>query len=148
MCYKKIMAEKLKIQMEILNWEKEDIFNSSPVIRAKIDMSPITLLIDTGASISFIDKKFVEKHNILKNFIEKGGHTYFANMLGGTAKSDKIVKTKNLTFSKKNFEHEFQIIDLNICTENQDLVYHGILGFDFLMRHKVELNFVDFIFAI
>lgn len=137
-----------RFEMEIINWDNDDLFNSSPIIKAKIDMTTCYLLIDTGASISFIDKKFLDKQPLLKNFVEKGDRVYLSNMIGGVSKSTKIVRTKNLTFGGKKYEHDFNIVDLNISQENKELVYHGILGFDFLVKHKVVLNFSDFNFAI
>lgn len=136
------------LEMEIINWDKGDIFNSSPVIEARIDMTPCLLLIDTGASVSFIDNKFLKKQPLLKTFIEKGDTTFLCNMLGGVSKSTNIIKTKNLTFGGKTYEHQFQVLDLNIDHRNKELIYHGILGFDFLLRNKVVLNFSDLSFAI
>lgn len=134
--------------MEIINWDSSDIFNSSPIIKAKIDMTTCLLLVDTGASVSFIDKKFLKKQHLLKTCIEKGEKMYLANMLGGVSKSTNVLRTKNLTFGDKKFEQEFQVIDLNIDHRNKALVYHGILGFDFLLRNKILLNFADLSFAI
>lgn len=136
------------LEMEIINWDKEDIFNSSPIIEAKIDMTTCVLLIDTGASISFIDKKFLKKQHLLRLCVEKGEKTYLSNMLGGVSESTNVLNTKNLILGNNKFEHEFKVIDLNIDHRNKELIYDGILGFDFLLRNKVALNFFDLSFAI
>ena len=135
-------------EMEIINWDKGNLFNSSPIIKVKIDMVTCFLLVDTGSSVSFIDKKFLDSRKMLKPFVEKSPITHLSNMLGGVSKSAKMLRTKNLTFKKKKYQQDFMVIDLNIDHTNKEFVYHGILGFDFILEHGVSLNFYNLSFAI
>lgn len=143
------MAKKqIEVDINIYNWEKGNLYNSSPLITGKIDMVPITFLIDTGASISFINKSFIEGHPRLNFTKEIGEKKYLLNMLGEGANSNEIIFTKNLTFGKQKFEQEFCLIDLHKPNDGKASIYQGIIGFDFLMQNKIKLNFHDFSFAI
>lgn len=137
-----------KIPLKIYRWAKNDKYNGSPVIECRIDMCKVRLLIDTGASVSFIDSKFVKTHPMLSGALETTKHTTTTNMVGGFAKSDKVLNTENLIFKGDKFNHQFNVIDLNIKPDIQGLRYDGVLGFDFLSMHSVTLDFGKNNFAV
>jgi len=127
-----------------INWDSEDITNSSPILLVSINMVKITLLIDTGASLSFMDRRFVDKNTMLKLFEVKRDKSWIVNALGKEVVVDSILHTKNMHINGAVFEHDFVIMDLDAYHENKDMVYHGIVGFDFLIRHGITLDFSNF----
>ena len=96
-------------------------------------------LIDTGATCSFINKEFIEKHPRLKHFINESDLEYSVGGLIEEAKSIFNIELK-LRFGKKldEIEQEFIIIDHSRGDKN---AYMGILGMDFFNKYLCIIDF-------
>ena len=55
-----------RVPIRLIQWDKTNPHNAVPIVEVKIDMTTCLLLIDTGASVSFLDAKFVETRPELK----------------------------------------------------------------------------------
>lgn len=131
-----------KVKFDVLNWDEKDLHNASPVITAKIDMFTVTLLIDTGASISFIDEKFVKKHTYLKHMVTKctdGGYNLEKHTEANITSKELV--TKNFKFGRALFEHRFVLAKLDGGDVSGDRGYDAIIGFDFLKKYKMCIDF-------
>lgn len=130
--------------IDLLNWDNDDMLNCSPVLKCKLNGVEVTLLLDSGASISFLDKAFLLRTPALKPLLQKGKHAYHCNGFGASKSVNEIAIIETLTFASKRYVHEFKVTDLNLPKNNKGVLYHGIIGFDFLAMHKLTLNFKDF----
>ena len=129
-----------RVPIRLIQWDKTNPYNAVPIVEVKIDMTTCLLLIDTGASVSFLDAKFVETRPELKIFIEKGDIIEVDSFEKSNKKVSKVIHTKNLTIRNATFEHILYVMPLNISFKNKELNYHGILGSDFLLEHKAIIN--------
>lgn len=103
-------------------------------VRVKCGMRDMLFLLDTGASISVIFSESVQKTDSVdtsKKIRVKG--------LGGNIVSTGVV---NLSFSIANakIKHEFYILEFNTD-------FQGVLGMDFFIQHKANLNYEKFLFS-
>lgn len=110
----------------------------SPVVEIEIADTTMLFLIDTGASMSFLDLKAYEDNkdkfsNIIAKF--KIGVT---NLMSDDSLTIYIVN--GLVFGK---EHEIKILDSHIITElNKDSCnISGIIGKDYLTRNHAIINY-------
>ena len=137
-----------RLQIDIHKLDKLDGHNSCPIIVGKIDMCSVRFLIDTGASLSYIDKSFVKKHPLLSNFVEVTDVMCVTNMVGGVTNSCEVLNTENLIFKTGKYSGTFNLIDLNQGIENEDIIYDSILGLDFLLSYGIKLDFSRNTFTI
>lgn len=139
----------MRRSIKLHHWDNlEDSPNCCPILSCELDGVRVSLLIDTGASTSFLDLKFINKHPKLKKQVSLGKYDYDFNSLGGQNNTSKVLLTKNFSILSKQFEQEFKIMDLNLPKNSGTYPYVGILGFDFIVHHKITLNFKDFIITI
>lgn len=111
-----------------------------PIITFKSNNFKLNLLVDTGSNTSFINIKHLKK---LKFIPLKGGDV--VSGLGGIQQSTKkcVVPMQyddiyyNINFCATDLTDSFEIIK-----KENGVTVHGILGNDFLIKHKYILDYV------
>lgn len=138
--------KKYRQKLFYFNWNRENLYNTSPFIEMKIEGKPYMFLVDTGCSISFIDNSIVNKRLDLLVKIEEDKTAGIINLNGGTMEVNRSVTTDKLTFKdlKKELIHKFYVADLGIETNNKDFTYQGIIGFDFILKYRLNFDFDNF----
>lgn len=104
-------------------WEKEEGY----FIYAKFDKCFISMLVDTGASVSILSKKQFDSWDMKCEIIPVR-----LNLLTATSESSPFYGKVNLKvlIGKCFYEHEFLLADIKD---------DGILGMDFLTKHKCDV---------
>lgn len=131
---------KTQIPIQIINLENED--NLHPIIDAKINDTPIRLVIDTGASHSCIDKKEVKK--LLKNKIKVSEDIVMG--IGNKRLTNTIVTIKKLTIGELTIK-DYNIVAINLKHINKIMVMmnlppiNGLLGSDILCKYEALIDY-------
>lgn len=107
------------IKHEIIN-EKGAAFVS---IKSNIWIRPIKLLIDTGATISLISEKLINKNIYVKDYI--------VNLFGIVGK-DVSIKTEGMVYSSFTLGDRTLGTVLHLVNEKYSGPADGYLGYDFL----------------
>jgi len=140
------MAKQIEQDLYYFNWDRSNPYNTSPFIELRIEGKPYMFLVDTGCSISFIDKNVVNKELDLLVNVSEDRTAGIINLNGGSMEVNRSVTTDKLTFknTKKKLSHKFYVADLFIETNNKDFTYQGIIGFDFILKHRLNFDFDGF----
>ena len=110
----------------------QDDFQTSMVkVEGKLNQTPISILIDPGASLSYISPDLVEK---CKLSVEKFAKSWLVQLATG-AKIKVISFVKNCTVKMVQFE---TYVKLNVLPLGS---YDMLIGMDWLEQHRVLLNF-------
>lgn len=133
---------KYKIKVEICELEKN---NYHLFVTLKIGNQNARLLVDTGASKTVFDSErvlqFVQEKKIKTNDSKSVG-------LGVADMETKVVKLKEITLGKMHL-NKLEVAVLPIGHVNQTYQQinlppiDGVLGSDFLMKHKAVINYPD-----
>lgn len=118
----------------------EDYYKSNALIlKCNQDGNPINFIIDTGSSVSAIDRCVIDKfYNI-----EKDDTTTVIGVDGVTEK----VKLYEIRFKFKETDYYHTFVAKNLkkafkpIEEKTGLVIHGILGTDFLEKNNFIINY-------
>ena len=102
-------------------------------VEGMINQTPITILIDPGASLSYISPKMVEKCNLP---VEKIENSWLVQLATG-AKRKKTCFVKECTVVMDQFEN---VVKLNVLPLGS---YELLIGMDWLEQHRVILNCYD-----
>lgn len=139
----------MRKSINLFHWDNiKDSPNCCPVLSCVLDGVKVSMLIDTGASCSFMDQKFINRNPTLKKQLVLGKYDYDVTSMGGQNKASKVLLIKNFSILSRHFEVEFKVAELNLPKIDGTYPYVGILGFDFIMQNKITLNFKDFIITI
>ena len=106
-------------------------------VEGKINQTPIAILIDPGASLSYISPKLVEK---CKLPVEKFESSWLVQLATG-AKRKVTCFVKKCAVVMDQFE---TFVKLNVLPLGS---YDILIGMDWLEKHKVILNCYDKIFT-
>jgi len=112
------------------------------IINAFIDDLKINLIIDTGASKTVFDEKFLQEYCTFiddENIIESKG-------INSEFLETKKAEIKKIKFGEIEFtDFETVLLDLSnineIYSEFTDLTIYGLIGGDFLIKHKAVINY-------
>lgn len=137
---------KINVPLICFNWDRDNLYNSNPIIEIKLYGVVYLFLVDTGSSISFLDRAIALKNpNIAGLVRKKRDRNHVINMMGGVHKADEVAYIKNVCIGTGSiYAHNFHIFDLGIDQGNKELIYHGIIGFDLLLRLGFSFNFKSF----
>ena len=102
-------------------------------VEGKINQIPISILIDPGASLSYISPNLVEKCKLL---VEKFARSWLVKLATG-AKRKVITFIKNCVVTMDQFETS---VKLNVLPLGS---YDLLIGMDWLEQHRVVLNCFD-----
>ena len=106
-------------------------------VEGMINQTPITILIDIGASLSYISPEMVEKCKLL---VEKFENSWLVQLAIG-AKRKVTCFVKECVVVMDQFE---TIVKLNVLPLGS---YDLLIGMDWLEQHRVILNCYDKIFT-
>ena len=118
-----------KINVELEN-RQADYQTSMVEVEGKLNQIPISILIDPGASLSYISPNLVEK---CKLSIEKFARSWLVQLATG-AKRKVISFVKNCAVTMDQFETS---VKLNVLPLGS---YDMLIGMDWLEQHRVVLN--------
>ena len=107
-----------------------DYQTSMVEVEGKLNLTPISILIDPGASLSYISPNLVEK---CKLSVEKFSKSWSVQLAIG-AKRKVISFVKYCTISMDQFETSMK---LNVLTLGS---YYMLIGMDWLEQHRVVLR--------
>ena len=99
-------------------------------VEGKINQTPIAILIDLGASLSYISPKLVEK---CKFHVEKFVSSWLVQLASG-AKRKVTCFVKKCVIVMDQFE---TFVKLNVLPLGS---YDILIGMDWLEQHRVNLN--------
>ncbi|MFK8005427.1 MAG: pepsin/retropepsin-like aspartic protease family protein [Saprospiraceae bacterium] len=110
-----------------------------PIITVRIDGKKYRFGIDTGAEVNVLNKNLKHKliNDLLKNFKPSSIHG-----LGGV--SQKVESADLTKFKIKRIEYEnlnFLLTDLTSFEEENNLQLDGILGYPFLVKNTLSINY-------
>ena len=106
-------------------------------VEGKLNQTPISIIIDPGASLSYISPDLVEK---CKLSIEKFAKSWLVQLATG-AKRKAISFVKDCIVNMDQFETSMKI---NVLPSGS---YDMLIGMDWLAQHRVILNFFDTTFT-
>lgn len=130
-------AKTYKIPFDVYLWDENNMGNASPVVVAKIGQKKYKFLVDTGASVCFLDKSVCLENRSLNKRITKKDEIHISLTVMGEFKSlDEKIENVCLKMNGSDFYENFYLMDLGDDTE----YYDGIIGFNFLYKHKISLN--------
>jgi hypothetical protein len=127
------------MEKELIKFEETN--SSIPFIKVKHNNIQFNLVIDTGCTISCIDKNILDLlvHNIT-NEDTKG--IIFGN--GGTDDAVPIVEIP-ITIGDKDYVENFNAVDFREMSQNVKetfgITVRGLLGSEFLYKHSLILDF-------
>ena len=102
-------------------------------IDGMIKSQPISILIDLGASLSYVSPRIVEMYHLSQEKFEKA---WLVKLAKGTKwKVTSYVKSCEITMNELNTH-----VDLNILPLGS---YDLLIGMDWLDKHRVILNCYD-----
>lgn len=131
------MAGRYNVPLNYVQWSEEDKYNVSPVFDIVINRKKHQILLDTGASICFIDRDFVEANKYLRERKQPTNKPEFeAHTVGGISSIDFFIPNLNFKIGTTVFIEDFYIIDVG---ENSD-TFCGLVGFNFLMKNKINID--------
>ena len=110
-----------------------DYQNSMVEVEGKLNQTPISILIDPGACLSYISPDLVEK---CKLSVEKFAKSWLVQ-LGTGAKIKVISFVKDCTVNMDQFETSMKLNALPLGS------YDMLIGMDWLEQHRVVLNCFD-----
>ncbi|HON20772.1 MAG TPA: retropepsin-like aspartic protease [Bacteroidales bacterium] len=128
------------IPIEII--ELEDKHNLHPIIEAKINVNPIRLVIDTGASHTCIDKKEVK--SLLKN--KNNISSDIVMGIGNKKMRNTIVTIQELQLGEVIIK-DYPVVALKISHINKMLKIlglkpiNGLLGSDLLYKYNAVIDY-------
>ncbi len=110
-----------------------------PIITVKIDGKKYRFGIDTGAEVNVLNKNL--KHdldsNLLKNFQPNNLHG-----LGGIIQEVESAHLTNFKIKGKDYKNfNFLLTDLTSFEEEHDFQLDGILGYPFLVKNVLSINY-------
>jgi hypothetical protein len=106
-------------------------------VEGKIDNHPIAILIDSGASHSYIDPKLVERFKLKKCKHEK---SWLVQLATGTKRRiNELVKEFPINMNGTNTKEDLNIIPLGS--------YDCLIGMDWLENHRVVLDCYNKVFT-
>ena len=108
-------------------------YNSHYIVSGDLNNIKVNLLVDTGATISVITKKFFERNKSILNakFIKKS----FVNTAGGKIEAKVYLFP---TFSIKDYS--LQNIEFLVIDSLEDDRIDGLLGMNFLKEFKFQID--------
>lgn len=110
-----------------------------PVIQAKIGKKNYYFGIDTGAEVNLLDAAILERLD--ENLLQINEST----TIQGLDNSPQLVQTgtiKNTKIQATNFpEMDYLFVDFSAINKNRDTKIDGLLGFTFLAKSKVSINY-------
>ena len=110
--------------------------NSMVEVEGMINQTPITILIDPGASLSYIAPKMVEK---CKLHVQKFENSWLVKLATG-AKRKVTCFVKECAVFMDHFETIKLLMKLNVLPLGS---YDLLIGMDWLKQHRVILNCYD-----
>ena len=110
-----------------------DYQTSMVEVEGKLNQIPISILINPGASLSYISLDLVEKYKLS---IEKFAKSWLVQLATG-AKRKVISFVKNCAVTMDQFETS---VKLNVLPLRS---YDMLIGMDWLEKHRVVLNCFD-----
>ena len=114
-----------------------DYQTSMVEVEGKINQIPISILIDPGASLSYISPNLVEK---CKLPVEKFANSWLVQLATG-AKRKVVSFVKNCAVTMDQFE---TFVKINVLPLGS---YDILIGMDWLEQHRVVLNCFDKTFS-
>lgn len=110
-----------------------------PIITFYVGKSKYNFLLDTGASLSVINKDII---NVIEHSKSKETSTIYG-MEGNTVEAECVDIC--LYYNEHKFEDLFQVVDLSGAFANMKMKYgvtlHGILSSSFFQKYKYVLDF-------
>lgn len=133
----------MKVKLDVGHFDdpEKNEYNIGLFLNALIEGYDVRLLVDTGASLSFLDQGWVKKHPRLKYFLSDDDFVYEVSATGSNVKSNKKLQVDKFKVGNRIFEQNFKILPLNI--EDKD-AYIGIIGMDFLAKHQIIIDCKNF----
>lgn len=129
-----------QVPFQLIQLENEE--NLHPIIDAKINNTPIRLVIDTGASHSCIDKKEVKK--LLKNKTKVSEDIVMG--IGNKKLTNTMVTIKELTIGELAIK-DYTIVAINLKHINKMMEMmnlppiNGLLGSDILCKYEALIDY-------
>lgn len=134
------MSKKVKIPIEVQSL-RGDGFHL--FVTGKVEMVPVRMLIDTGASKTVFDKNFLSLH-----FSETKLQTneQLTTGVGSNTLQSEITEIKNLQIGRLQIDLlTIAVLDLSHVNETYSLVdfepISGVIGSDLLVAGKAVINF-------
>ena len=127
------------MEKELIKFEETN--SSIPFIKVKHNNIQFNLVIDTGCTISCIDKNVLDLlvHNVTQESVEG---IIFAN--GDTNDSIPIVEIP-ITIGDKEYIEQFNAVDFSAMSQQVKdsfgITVRGLLGSEFLYKHSLILDF-------
>ena len=113
--------------------KQADYQTSMVEVEGKINQTPISILVDLGASLSYISPNLVEKYKLrVENFASS-----WLVQLATDAKRKVISFVKNCAVTVDQFK---TFVKLNVLPLGS---YDILIGMDWLEKHRVVLNCFD-----
>lgn len=131
------MEGKFKVPLYYIQWGTKDEFNTSPILTLTIQEKAYTFMVDTGASSCFIDKKIARNDLFLNSLIqETDTHAISVSVMSNNFDVSRFIPKLEFDVGGKTFQEDFYIMDFGEDREH----FVGLVGFNFLLRHKINLN--------
>ena len=115
--------------------ENKQVEYQSPMIKveSKIDNHPIEILIDSGASHSYINSNIIETSHLQRSQHKK--YRLVQLSMGANRKINELVKDFPIDMNGLNIKVDVNIIPLGS--------YDCLIGMDWLEKHHVVLDFYN-----
>lgn len=108
-----------------------------PMIRLNIGSDTYNFLIDTGASFTLIGDEIIEKYR--EDFVVTDMQASLSGIDGNDVESNYVYS--NVFINDIKFEMPGIIYSSeNLKAMYDDVVLHGLLGYDFLERNKIKID--------
>lgn len=135
---------RVKMNYEYYDGDKSDPHNFYPVVVCTINGVKVSLLVDTGASASYLDRSFVDKHPELKNCVEKL-ESLVINTFNQDTDAIGLLTSTNFKFGRMRFVEAFFITHIHKHSTDK---YDGMLGMTFFSAYNCVLNIPEKIIEI
>lgn len=126
------------MEKTLIKFEKTD--SSIPFIRVKHNNVSFNLIIDTGCTISCIDKNILEL--LVHENTDGKSDVLYAN---GTSSEEVEIVNIPITIGDNTYNESFNAIDFsNMAKQVADtygITIRGLLGSEFMYKHQLILDF-------
>lgn len=126
----------LKMHYLYYDGDKSNPHNCYPIVKCTINGVKLNLLIDTGASSSYLEKDFVEKHPKLKSLMQPLETLKIGSVMYDI-ESSHFLQTEKLLIDGKRFIEGFYVAPLNIYKGDK---YDGMLGMTFFASYGALID--------
>ncbi|MCY7409936.1 MAG: retroviral-like aspartic protease family protein [Chitinophagales bacterium] len=133
------MSKKIKVPIEVVSLQEEGFHL---FVKGKLNDHSLSLLIDTGASKTVLDKNFLSLHF---PELKLESNEQLATGVGNNTIKSEITVIKELSIGElKIAQYEVAVLDLKHVNDTYSLIalppIHGVIGCDLLVEYQSAIN--------